>query len=330
MLIRHFNGKGTTARDRLTTSIPIVPSTAILSDAQALFWKQLGCFDTIRDVYVVDDEHHFVGCFPSREIFRRPLHTPVIDILQSPENICVINVNDDQEHAVNQALAKHTEFVVVVDDHNVLIGAISIKELLKILFEETQEDLAAYGHFDLSPQLDNILEIPLFEAFKNRLPWILVGLVGGIGSAVIVSYFEPVLSTHLVIATFIPLAVYITGALSAQIQISYVRDLALYPTLPFWRYLWRQTGVVCCLALLIAAALLFMSVYIKDLGITGYLIAGSIGLASLSAVVTGVFVPALLARYIKDPANATAPVATIVSDITTLLIFFGITSLFLS
>lgn len=324
MLITHFSSTGTTAGDRLTSVIPVVTNTALLSDVQALFWKEHGHFDTIRDVYVVDENHRFVGSFQSREIFRHPLHTPVHKVMHPPEAVCIVQTTDDQEYAVKQALHYNVESVVVVQADHTLAGAISIKELLKILLEETQEDLAAFGRFDMSPRLDNILEIPLFEAFRNRLPWMLVGLVGGIAVASIVSYFEPVLSAHLILASFIPLAVYITGAVSAQLQLNYIRDLAFYPTLPFKRYLTRQSLVIVCLAAIITTTLLIVTLLFKHLGLTGLVIAGSIGLACLSAIITGIFVPATLAKFIKDPANATTPIATIISDAATILIFFGI------
>lgn len=329
MIYAHLNHSGTTTRDRLTTNIPIVTTTATLSDVQALFWKRMGAFDTIKIVHVVDEAGTFVGVFTSGEIFRHPPHTPVVSILMPAAEVCILRTTDDQEQAVKQALHQDAESVVIVDEDHKLVGAISIKELLKILLEETQEDLAAVGSFDMSPRLDSILEIPLWEAVKNRTPWILAGLMGGVGVAFIVSTYDELLSTHLILASYIPLAVYITGAVSAQIQMNYIRDLAFYPTLPLRQYIAKQALVVAALALLISGVLLLISLYVRDLGDIAYLIAVGIGTTVFSALFTGIAVPTLLARLVKDPANATAPIATIISDALTIVIFFSIATIWL-
>lgn len=319
-----------TAAARMTTNIPVILTGSTLGDISALFWQAAGAFDTIKNVYVVDEQQKFIGIFLSREIFRHQSHTKIEDVFIPSDRVCIVDGGTDQEIAVKKAIAMNVESVIVTSQNKELLGAISIKELLKILQEETQEDLAEEGHFDMSPRLDSILEIPLMESIRSRAPWIMLGLIGGIGAAMIIGNFEKLLAEHINLAGYIPLAVYITGAVSAQIQMGYIRDTSLNPTLPFKRYLARQALVVGALAVILSLVLLGIGLFIEDIGASAYVIALGIGISILTAVLTGVLIPKLLTLFVKDPANATAPVATIVSDTATIIIFFSIASLLLS
>ena len=320
----------TTALARMTNNVPMILIGSTLADVSALFWKMDGAFDTIKNVYVIDATQKFIGVFLSREIFRHPAHTKVEDVFIPAERVCVIYGTDDQEIAVKKAITMDVDSVVVTTNDNTLLGAISIKELLKILQEETQEDLAAEGHFDMSPRLDSILEIPLMESITSRAPWIVLGLFGGVGAAIIIGYFEPLLAKYIMLAGYIPLAVYIAGAVSAQIQMSYIRDTSLNPNLPFRQYITRQAMVVATLAAILSLVVLGIGLFVEETGHVAYIIALGIGLSILTAIGTGVLVPKLLALVVKDPANATTPVATIVSDTATIIIFFVTASLLLA
>lgn len=165
-----------------------------------------------------------MGTVATRSIFDVLLATRVDAVMIPFEKVIKVYGHDDQERAVQTALAHSVESVAVVAPDHTLLGAISIKELMRILQHETQEDLAAVGAYDMSPKLDSILEIPIIESIKNRAPWILFGVGGGTLVAYIVGLFEGLLQAHLILVSFIPLVVYIVGAVSAQLQMLYIRD----------------------------------------------------------------------------------------------------------
>ncbi|MBU6310466.1 magnesium transporter [Patescibacteria group bacterium] len=318
-----------TAAGRLTARVPTVPPSATLADIQALFWKSISTFDTVRDVFVVDARGVLVGTVTSRSLFDHPLRTPVTDVMIPVRDVVKVYATDDQETAVQAALAHAVESVAVVDGAGRFKGAISIKELMKILQQETQEDLAAEGRYDMSPKLDSILEIGLWESFKSRAPWILFGVGGGTLVAVVIGYFEGLLADHIVLASFIPLVVYIVGAVSAQLQMLYVRDSAIYPSLPLWRYLSRQSAVVFLIAIALGVVVYGIGLWYPNVDEEHIVLALGTALAATTALVTGVLVPHGLSKIVRDPANATAPVATIVSDTSAILIFFGTAALLL-
>lgn len=319
-----------TAAGRLTPRVPIVRSGTTLADLEALLWKSVTTFDTVRDAFVVDDKQRLLGTVATRSIFDQPLATRVDDIMVPYEKVVKVLGTDDQEVAVQTALQHSVESVAVVDAQQKLLGAISIKELMRILQAETQEDLAAEGRYDMSPTLDSILEVPLAESFKSRAPWILFGVGGGTIVASIIGFFEGMLSEHIVLVGFIPLIVYIVGAVSAQLQMLYVRDSAIYPTIPMLRYLARQGAVVVLVSAALGIALFGIGLLYPGITNEHIVIALGTALAGLTALVTGVLVPYGLSKFVKDPANATAPVATIISDTLSILIFFGVASIFLA
>jgi magnesium transporter len=318
-----------TAAGRMTPRIPIIKAGSTLADLSALLWKSVTTYDTLRDAFVVDAKGVLMGTVTTRSIFSTPLSTKVDDIMIPFDKVVSVHTSDDQELAVQRALAHSVESVAVVDPSNKLVGAISIKELMRILQHETQEDLAEEGKYDMSATLDSILEISLLESFKSRSPWMLIGVGGGMVVAFIITMFEELLAHHIILVSFIPLVVYIAGAVSAQLQMFYIRDSAIYPTLPLFRYATRQGAVVLSLSVILAAILFIAGQFIPGVGSEVDVIAIGTGIAILSALATGVFVPLGLSYIVKDPANATAPIATIVSDTTTILIFFGVATLLL-
>jgi magnesium transporter len=147
--------------------------------------------------------------------------------------------------------------------------------------------------------------------------------------AFIIGFFEELLSHHILLVSFIPLVVYIVGAVSAQLQMLYVRDSAIYPTIPLFRYITRQGAVVVLISMVLGAVLYGYGLLFQDSQSETLVIAIGTAVAALSAIVTGVLVPYALSFVVKDPANATAPIATILSDTTTIIVFFGVATLIL-
>jgi magnesium transporter len=318
-----------TAKGRMTPRVPIIESGKTLADLQALLWKSVATFDTIRDAFIVDKKHHLIGTVSNRAIFDHPLSTRLDDIMVPAEKVVKVLTTDDQEVAVQRALQHSIESVAVVNHEGKFFGAISIKELMRILQQETQEDLAAEGRYDMSPKLDSILEVSLWESFRNRAPWILVGVGGGMVVATIISFFEDLLSHHIILVGFIPLIVYIVGAVSAQLQMLYVRDSAIYPTLPLRQYVLRQGAVVLLISATLGIVLYTVGSFYPGLDTELVTLSVATVIAALTALVTGVLVPHGLSKVVRDPANATAPIATIFSDTATIVIFFAVASVLL-
>jgi len=174
-----------------------------------------------------------------------------------------------------------------------------------------------------------VLTLSLWQSLTHRLPWLLIGLFGGLLTAKIVGLFEHTLQQNIILAAFIPLIVYMGDAVGTQIEAYVIRDVALHRDLPALRYFLRQCAVVFCLAVIVSV-LLFSSLYLlHGSPHIASVIAVSLGTAVLSSVCTGMLIPYGFMQLSMDPANASGPVATLVQDFLSIVVYFSIASAFL-
>ncbi|MEN9390520.1 MAG: hypothetical protein RLZZ283_620 [Candidatus Parcubacteria bacterium] len=309
------------------TNIPTIHEGATIADIHALLHREPN-FDTLKFIYVVDAHQHLVGIVSFRDLFRHPPQTQVDSIMETSDLITVAAHLDD-EHATHMAL-RHSLQCIPVTEHGKLIGVIPSRYLLQIFKKDAVEDIA---EAEAAPNatrrdLDNVLEDSIFSSTAQRLPWLLVGLLGGVGAAAIIATFEELLAEHIILASFIPLVVYLSGAISAQIQMFYVRDMAVYDKLPMPLYIARHSAVVIALGTMVALVLFVLNSAIFTIGPSALIISIATMAAVLSAIVTGIGVPFILSKILKDPASATPPLAIISSDLLTVFLYFTTASFF--
>lgn len=139
-----------------------------------------------------------------------------------------VREHEDQEHAASAALAERATSVAVVDRDGRLAGALPARSLLAILREEHVEDLHRLAGIQRETTRDHdALEGPPARRARHRLPWLLVGLAGSMGAALIMSRFERVLERDLAIAFFVPAIVYLADAIGTQTEAIAVRGLSI-------------------------------------------------------------------------------------------------------
>ncbi|MBT9168526.1 MAG: Magnesium transporter MgtE [Syntrophomonadaceae bacterium] len=164
---------------------------------------------------------------------------------------------------------------------------------------------------------------------KSRLPWLVLGAIGGTLAASVVSGFEEVLSKFLMLASFIPVLVYLSDAVGTQSETLIVRNLALNPNLSTRNYLWREFKISLVLALVSGAIVFLIALVGWRNPVLSFVIGFSMFLGIIGAVLISTFLPLIFKRFNLDPAVATGPFATLISDITTLGIYFTVATLIL-
>lgn len=173
---------------------------------------------------------------------------------------------------------------------------------------------------------DDVLGMPIYLSVRHRLPWLMVGLFGGLLAAQVVKNHEDVLQQNLILAIFIPLIAYMNGAVGAQMGAFVIRDFAIDAKINVKAYIWRQFKVVALLAIAVCAVL-FAAI---DILYADYLVAGAVAIAlfvaMLSSVFTGTLIPLMFDVFDLDPANGSGPVATVVQDLLSVLIYFSVAS----
>lgn len=177
--------------------------------------------------------------------------------------------------------------------------------------------------------VDNVLKLSLGKSLKHRLPWLLIGLGGGVLSAQIVGNFEDLLSTNLILAGFIPLIVYMSDAVGTQMEAYVIRDFALHPRINFVKYFFKHLVIVVMIGAIISVLLFVASLLFDHELKISLVLSVALFFSVLSSVFTGLIMPRIFEKTKTDPANASGPIATIIQDIVSISIYFLIASLIL-
>ncbi len=161
-----------------------------------------------------------------------------------------------------------------------------------------------------------------FKEIKTRLIWLFLGLVLSLGIAQVIKSFESTLEQNLILASFIPLIVYMSDAVGTQMEAIVIRELNRKSKFHIMKFMRQQTVIVTVVAIiigLVAGAMVAVFDHAQKLGIV---IGLSLVAGILSSLVTGSLLPYIFWRLHDDPAEASGPVATVIQDFLSILIFF--------
>ncbi|KKU09949.1 MAG: MgtE integral membrane protein [Parcubacteria group bacterium GW2011_GWF2_46_8] len=173
---------------------------------------------------------------------------------------------------------------------------------------------------------DNVMTERVDHLIEHRIPWLLIGVLGGLLATIIVSKFEAVLATNTKLAFFIPIIVYLSDAVGTQTETIFIRELS-HKKIHFVKYIFKESMVGFGLGIIVGLILALFAWYWLgsiSMGLT-------IGLTMLINLTTAPFlavcIPMILYRKRSDPALGSGPVATIIQDLISLLTYFFIASL---
>ena len=280
-----------------------------------------GEYDAVDAVYVTDPDGRLSGVVPLTRLLAAPASQPVGE-LSDTEPPCV-RPGRDQEQVAHLAIRHGLTSVPVVDDRDRFLGVVPGPALLGVLWREHTEDVHRLaGVLRDGEQLHAAAESSPAWRAARRLPWLLVGLLGGAAATAVMARFERVLEARIAVAFFVPGIVYLADAVGTQTEAIMVRYLSA-GHVPFWRLLRGEllTGVLIglCLSLLIfpVTALAFGDVWLAAA------VTAAVALAGVVAAGVGLVFPWLLSRAGRDPAFGSGPVATVIQDVLSLLIYFA-------
>jgi magnesium transporter len=229
----------------------------------------------------------------------------------------------DQEVAAWKAVRHGEGVLAVVDDAGRFVGLVPPQRLLSVLLWEHDEDMARLGGFlhDMSAAR-GASEEPVRRRLWHRLPWLLVGLAGAFVAADIVGSFEGQLEDQVMLAFFVPGVVYLADAVGTQTEALVIRGLSVGVSIK--RVVRREllTGLLIGIAL----ALAFFPIAVWRWGATDLALAVALALlaACATATVVAMVLPWVLYRLGRDPAFGSGPLATVIQDLLSILIYFTI------
>lgn len=279
-------------------------------------------FASVVDVAVcVDGGRRLVGLLPVERVLAAPDDTLVASLMDADPPVVAPGL--DQEKAAWKAVRHGESSLAVVDSSGTFRGLVRPSRLLAVLLAEHDEDLARLGGVLASTAgARHATEEPLSSRLWHRLPWLLVGLAGSAVAAWLVRGYEAELTDDVRLAFFVPGVVYMADAVGTQTEALVIRGLSVGVGVRRVYRLESLTGLVVGLML---AAVTFPVVWLA-FGAADLALAVSVALVAACSVATVVAMslPWLMDRLGRDPAFGSGPLATVVQDLLSLLIYFAV------
>ncbi|NLC11671.1 MAG: magnesium transporter [Firmicutes bacterium] len=284
--------------------------------------------EIIYYVYVVDEETRLSGVLSLRDLISASDGTLLQEIMNP--NVISVNAMMDQEEVARVVSRYDLLAVPVVDEQNRLLGIITVDDIIDVIEQEASEDIYLMAGTGDVEGVD-LMNVSVFSIAKIRLPWLIISLLGGLLSGSVIGHFESTLQTIVLLAVFIPAIMDMGGNVGTQSSTVFVRGLATgeLKQEQAWQYFLKEIrvgltmGAVC--GLLIASA----AVIWKGVPILGLAVGIAMFTTVTLAAIIGTLVPLLFSRLGIDPAIAAGPFVTTIKDITGLLIYFWVATLFL-
>lgn len=292
--------------------------------------------ETLNVIYIVDDKGHLIDDIRVAEILLADLYFTIADI--SDGKFTALSVTDDEEVAISM-FKKHTrEALPVVDSNGLLLGIITVDDVLQLAEQEDTEDIQKLGGVEA---LDEpYMEVPIHKMIRKRAPWLIVLFIGEMFTASAMSFFEHEIQRAVVLALFIPLIVSSGGNTGSQAATLIIRAMALGEVTmrDWWRVMRREIISGFLLGVILGSiGFLRVAAWASLTNLYGphwMLIAITIGTTLLGVciwgTVMGSMLPILLKRFGADPATSSAPFIATLVDVTGLVIYFSIAAALLT
>ncbi|MCG8576279.1 MAG: magnesium transporter [Flavobacteriales bacterium] len=281
--------------------------------------RQVEEVEKVYSIYVVDDESNLLGILSLKRLLFASPKTLIKDLYQE-KNLKYVKIYDSSEHVASIMDKYDLVSIPVVDRQEKLVGRITIDDVVDVIREEAEKDFQmASGISENVEPSSNVL-----KSTRSRLPWILIGLAGGVMSSQIIKGYEDQIDVNPALAFFIPLIVATAGNVGVQSSAIVVQGLAA-KEFQFNSVL-RQIGKESLVGIIVGM-ICAISIFGFNLAVGGDLNLGltlgiSLFLVVVVAAILGAWIPLALNKLKIDPALATGPFITTANDILGLTIYF--------
>jgi magnesium transporter len=287
--------------------------------------KQAENVEKIYSVYVVDDQDHLMGRVSLKKIILARSNTKIKDIYES-DIVFVESFRDKKE--VAEIMQKYDlESVPVVNIQGVLLGRITIDDIVDVITEQAElEQNLMSGLSDVSEDDDTI-----WESAKSRLPWLLIGMAGGLIGARFAGFFEEDIRLIPAMAFFIPLITATGGNVGIQSSTVMVQSMAgkVYTGNLFLNKILKTLLIALFNAVVIASTVfLFNSLFLGHFQLA-YIVSAAIFTVVILASFMGTVTPMVMNHFGVNPALASGPFITTANDLIGLAVYFGVARLLL-
>ena len=280
-------------------------------------------------LYVVDEEGRLVGVLSLRQLVTAPDEATLSKIMiRDPIKV---DVSTDQEEVARMVSRYNLLAIPVVDHNRLLVGIITVDDVIDVLREEATEDILKMA----GTSGEEVLSSSIWRSVRVRLPWLFASFLGGIVAVNIIGGFSNFFKDQMVLfaslAAFIPIIMGMGGNIATQSLSITVRGLATGRIEPkrLWRILYKEIRVGLLLGLTYGVLLSGVGWVLKGKLTMGLVVGFAICTNMTLAAVFGTFLPFIMVKLHFDPAVASGPFITTSIDIVGITLFFLLANLFL-
>jgi magnesium transporter len=292
--------------------------------------------ETLNVIYVVDERGKLIDDIRIREFLLKPLAHTVRDLME--KTFVSLSVSDSQQDALNVFRKYDRTALPVVDSNGILVGIVTIDDMLDVAEAEATEDIQKFGGMEALEE--PYMRIPLWRMVRKRAGWLVILFLGETLTATAMANYQEELAKALVLALFLPLIISSGGNSGSQASTLIIRAMALgEETLrDWWRVMSREVQAGLALGLILGAIGIVrvggwaivgeQYLHRQPYGPHWPLVAITVGIALVGVVLwgtlSGSMLPFILRRAGADPAASSAPFVATLVDVTGLVIYFSI------
>lgn len=283
--------------------------------------------ETVYYLYVIDEANKLVGVLSLRELIVAAPQTLVSNIMH--KKIISVNVHEDQEEVARVVTKYNFLAVPVVDDNKELIGIITVDDIIDVIHEEATEDIYRLAGTQEIAEEDTLKRIK--SSLKARLPWLFITMIGGMLSGSVLSGFETTISQVVALTFFIPLLMGMGGNVGTQSSTLVVRGLATgnIDSEELIKTILKESLVGISIGIILGFLVSGVAYLWQGNPFLGFIVGLAMFFNVLTAATIGTLVPLVFKRLGVDPAVASAPFISTTVDVTGLLIYATLTTVFI-
>jgi magnesium transporter len=303
----------------LNEDLTVKEATKLLHKAEDL--------EMVFYLYVIDSEKHLVGVISLRQLILNPPDKKLKDIMT--KEVIKVNVNTDREEVAKIVERYDILAVPVVDNEDILVGIITVDDIIDVIREETTEDIYKMAG---TTEDELMLGNKSFKVAKVRFPWLLITFFGELISGLVIHFFHGKVQDFAILVSFMPLIMAMGGNVGSQSATILIRGVALGKVTigDIYKVIFKEIRVGMIMGVILGSILAFVAPFFSKDRQLGLIVGIAMFFAITFAAFTGAFVPAMLIKLKLDPAVASSPFISTLNDITGLTIYFTVSIILLN
>lgn len=279
--------------------------------------------ETIDVAYVRDKNRVLIGEISLKNLLLSKDEDIIEDVMN--KNVLYVTTSTNQEEAIELFKKYDLTVLPVIDKEKILVGIITIDDMVDVIEEENTEDFQKMAA--MAPSKEEYLESSVFELAKNRLTWLLVLMVSATFTGSIISKYEDIIEQMVVLAAAIPMLMDTGGNAGSQSSTLVIRGMALgeIKLKDWFRVVWKElrVGIIVALGLGLVNFCRMRFILKQDMKIS-FLVSFTLGIVVVMAKLVGGVLPLGAKKLKMDPAIMAGPLVTTIVDALALMIYFYI------